>query len=95
GNALGQPSIETNIADWRRRNGCSEPGTDREFDGVRRRSWSCSAGTVVELITIEDHGHPWAGSPPETSTVGQGPMTDKFSSTDELLRFVKDRLRSP
>ncbi len=95
GNPLtGQPAIEDNIAEWRARYGCSEPGSDTEDGPVRRRSWSCEGGVPIEFITVADHGHPWAGSPPETvnPAVFQGPQTEALSATEELVRFVRARV---
>ncbi|MEM6931905.1 MAG: PHB depolymerase family esterase [Myxococcota bacterium] len=89
--ASARPAIEDDNARWRARNGCEEDGSDEEVDGVRRRRWSCAAGTVVELVTIDDHGHPWPGSPPETVTGDQGPLTEKVDGTAELWRFVQER----
>ena len=59
---------------------------------MRRRSWACEGGPL-EFITIADHGHPWAGSPEDTVTGGsqaQGPLTESLSTTDELVRFVRE-----
>lgn len=88
------PSIEDEIATWRAWNNCEAPGTDEEaVEGVRRRAWQCDGNTVIELLTIAEHGHPWPNSPPETAGEAQGPITDLVDGTQELRRFVEAELQ--
>lgn len=83
------PGVESVIEHWRNHNRCDE-GTDEQVGPVRRRAFPCAEDTRVELITVEELGHAWAGSPiygnPETCG---GATTQAVSTTEEALRFFR------
>lgn len=63
---LSYPPIETWIANWAERNGCSvtpEAGP-RAGDATCLHYSDCRNGADVVLYTIEDGGHTWPGSAP-------------------------------
>ena len=79
-------SVAAAVEFWRRHDGCGE-GARRELDGsLRRTSYSsCSAGSEVELITIEGAGHSW---PRGDRLAGfLDPPSPALDATAEIWRF--------
>jgi len=79
-------AVEEAVAAFRASDCPAEPD-DTTAGVVRRRRWDC-ADHAVELVTVEELGHAWAGSPiygnPELCG---GTTTTAVSTTDEALAF--------
>ncbi len=81
-------AVEEAVAVFRQRAACPDSPTDVTNGVVRRRTWTCPDSVEVQLVTVEELGHPWAGSPiygnPETCG---GTTTIAVSTTEEALNF--------
>ncbi|MEM6926397.1 MAG: hypothetical protein AAF602_05685 [Myxococcota bacterium] len=81
-------AVEDAVRVFRERAACPDDPDDVTEGVVRRRRWSCPDDVEVQLVTVEDLGHAWAGSPiygnPELCG---GTTTIAVSTTDEALDF--------
>ena len=82
-------SVAAAVDFWRRHDGCGE-GARSELDGAVRRATysSCSAGSEVELVTIEGGGHSWPGSQFSASIASfVGPTTMSIDADTVMWDF--------
>ena len=54
-------SVESAVEFWRRHDGCGESAPSEISGAVRRTRYACSAGSEVELVTLDGGGHSWPG----------------------------------
>ncbi len=77
-NGYREPTVTEQVAQWRKRDGCSAAFTTQTTGTFRLQTWShCSAKSVVALGTYEGGGHAWPAG------VGGLP-----SGADVLWRFL-------
>jgi poly(3-hydroxybutyrate) depolymerase len=77
-NGYREPTVTEQVAQWRKRDGCSAAFTTQKTGTFRLQTWShCSAKSVVALGTYEGGGHAWPAG------VGGLP-----SGADVLWRFL-------
>ncbi len=76
-----------NMGDWARLDRCDPAAsTHRVGSEVVRSTWAhCTAGTEVELYTIEGGGHVWPGADPKASPLQH--TTQQISATALILSF--------
>jgi polyhydroxybutyrate depolymerase len=79
-------SVAAAVDFWRRHDGCAE-GIRRAFDGAvgRASASSCSAGSEVELVTVEGGGHSWPGGHRLAGFLD--PPSPALDATAEIWRF--------
>ena len=79
-------SVASALEFWRRHDGCGENARSEVNGAVRRTSYpSCSAGSEVELITIEGGGHSWPGG--DRLARFLDPPSQALDATAEIWRF--------
>jgi polyhydroxybutyrate depolymerase len=83
----GTPAVETNVANWAKRDGCTDPsGTQVYAQGdVTCTRWSqCAGGSAVELCKVNDGGHQWPGG---QSAGPFGKLTQDVDATARMVEF--------
>lgn len=80
------PSIPTVIADWMKRNRCTDTLKETYKQGVVtcKSAQSCAEGTAVSLCTIDQGKHTWPGA---------GDGTQDIKATAEILDFFARHAR--
>jgi polyhydroxybutyrate depolymerase len=82
------PPVLDGIETIRTADGCAgSPGTTT-VDGVATTTWACPAGTSVQLVTIDDATHEWAGG---VDTPLAGTPSTKLDATAVIAAFVAAR----
>lgn len=81
--------VEDTIDIWRTLNNCSPYGTDVTDGDVRRRVWTCDAGSTVELVTVDGLAHSWAGSTMANPSCGVE-TTMAVSTTQQAWCFFQN-----
>lgn len=100
-------SVESQLARWARRNGCSEQGKVMERrvapegrsdagHSATRISWSpCESGMEVELWQLSGAGHGWPGGRTRLPERVIGPETQVVDAAEEIWAFVRRFSRAP
>ncbi|MEN0062418.1 MAG: PHB depolymerase family esterase [Myxococcota bacterium] len=82
--------VEAAVEVFRTAASCPDEPTDETEGVVRTRTWTCPQDIEIALVTVEELGHPWAGSPiygnPEQCG---GTTTDAISTTTEAWAFFE------
>lgn len=83
--------VTDNVAAAAERNGCAaETRTEPLADGVEALSWSCPAGSEVELVVIDGGGHAWPGSALHRGYEPiLGPVTMDIDATAMMWEFFE------
>lgn len=86
GGGLGMASVESSLAGWAERNGCTGSAKETFARGdAKCVTWDgCTAGADVTLCTIDGGGHTWPGGP---ALPGLGKTSKDLDATDAMWTF--------
>jgi polyhydroxybutyrate depolymerase len=89
------PHIPTWVANWSRRNRCSNRPVDSLVAASVTRSeyTSCAAGAAVVFYTMQGGGHTWPGGKPLPRWL-VGPANDNVNATELLWSFFRQHARA-